>query len=255
MMQTDASTIAMIPCAGFGTRMKHLTENTPKPLLTIDRIPLIDFALYQCWFHGIRTVMINTHYKARQIEEYVQGLKWFDIRLSYEEKILGTAGGLSTVYNYYSDLNFYTETILLINPDTIFFPVEDLFSRMRKLCFSSSQCKTVLSLSQAGKNSSETKLSLNHNSDCTFSKDGNWYYTGFGIVRPSLLSTIPSGQKLELGPVWKELSEPPGGLSGIVYEGIRLDCGTLEEYNLLASSFHVPDNHLDSWHQFQDTIH
>ena len=78
--------------AGFGTRMKALTADRPKPLVDVGGRPLIDHALSLVREAGIGTVVANTHYRAAQMAA------WLDphgVRVSQEAPdILETGGGL-----------------------------------------------------------------------------------------------------------------------------------------------------------------
>ena len=58
---------AMILAAGLGLRMRPLTNVTPKPLLEVDGITMIDRMLAHLKEGGIKTVVINTHYKAEKV--------------------------------------------------------------------------------------------------------------------------------------------------------------------------------------------
>src|SRR5437773_4895644 len=87
---------AMILAAGLGTRMRPLTEHCPKPLLPLLLQPMLDHLLRQLQWHGIRDVIINLHHQAEQLARWLgDGSRW-DVRLSlsFEPKILGTAGAL-----------------------------------------------------------------------------------------------------------------------------------------------------------------
>ncbi len=59
---------AMILAAGFGTRLRPLTNQTPKPLLPVGGYPLLEWNLLLLRQYGIRDIMINLHYLGQQIE-------------------------------------------------------------------------------------------------------------------------------------------------------------------------------------------
>lgn len=90
---------AMILCAGFGTRMKDLTKDMPKPMLSINNKPLLEHTLRHLASLGITNIVINLHYKTEQITSYFQtGEKWgVRIHYSFEEAPLGTAGAVKKV--------------------------------------------------------------------------------------------------------------------------------------------------------------
>ena len=62
---------AMILAAGMGSRMQHLTDNIPKPMIIVDGISLIERHLRYLLEHNIHKVVINTYYKAEIFESTV----------------------------------------------------------------------------------------------------------------------------------------------------------------------------------------
>ena len=67
---------AMILAAGFGKRIRPLTLNCPKPLLKIGNETLLFNTLKFLELIGIEQVVINVHYLAEQIEEYIHNKKF-----------------------------------------------------------------------------------------------------------------------------------------------------------------------------------
>lgn len=89
---------ALILCAGLGTRLRPLTETTPKPLLPIKGKPLLHYHLESLYTYGVRDILINTHYLHEQIEEFIKSNKGIfeglTIKTIFEETLLGSAGTL-----------------------------------------------------------------------------------------------------------------------------------------------------------------
>ena len=81
---------------GFGTRLRPLTNHTPKPLLKVGTKPILETILLQFIEAGFHTFYISTHYMADQVVEYfADGQKWgVEISYVYENEPLGTAGAL-----------------------------------------------------------------------------------------------------------------------------------------------------------------
>lgn len=78
--------------AGFGTRMRHLTRDLPKPLVPLAGRPMIDHAIDLAHEAGVRNMVANAHYLAPKLE---QALAPRGIRISLETgTILDTGGGL-----------------------------------------------------------------------------------------------------------------------------------------------------------------
>ena len=86
---------ALLLAGGLGTRLRPLTENTPKCLVPIKGRPLLDIWLERLTKVGVNQFLINTHYLAQKVERYVQTSTYQDqIILVSEDTLLGTAGTL-----------------------------------------------------------------------------------------------------------------------------------------------------------------
>ncbi|MCP9463539.1 MAG: NDP-sugar synthase [Nitrospira sp.] len=107
---------AMILAAGFGTRLRPLTEQMPKPLLPIGGVPLIVWNLLLLRRHGFRDVVINLHYLGSMIEQALGDGSRFGLRITYskERTILGTGGGIKHAEPYFDG-----EPVLVLNGDTL----------------------------------------------------------------------------------------------------------------------------------------
>ncbi len=88
----DTPDAVMLFAAGFGTRMRPLTDAMPKPLIKVAGRPLIDHALDLARAAAPRRIVANLHYRAAQLKDH---LKNTEVRLVCEEPlILDTGGGL-----------------------------------------------------------------------------------------------------------------------------------------------------------------
>ena len=85
---------AMVLAAGRGTRMRHLTDDKPKPLVQIAGTSLLGHILQKVKKQGITNVIINTCYKGEMIKEEVANQKDISILFSDEETALETGGGV-----------------------------------------------------------------------------------------------------------------------------------------------------------------
>ena len=88
---------ALIFAAGLGERMRPLTDHTPKPLLTVNGKPLIEWHLEKLAAAGVHYVVINTSHLAEQFPDTLgDGARWgLRIRYAYEGSTpLETGGGM-----------------------------------------------------------------------------------------------------------------------------------------------------------------
>jgi NDP-sugar pyrophosphorylase family protein len=106
---------AIILAGGLGTRLRPLTENTPKPLLTIKGKPIIEHALLNFKKHGITDIVLSVGYRADLIKEYFgDGSKW-EMKIEYcvEDEPLGTGGAIRKA------AEGINEKFLVINGDNL----------------------------------------------------------------------------------------------------------------------------------------
>lgn len=101
---------------GFGTRLRPLTEDTPKPMLNVGSRPILQTILEQFVDVGFHNFYISTHYKADMIKSYFgNGDDWnINIHYIHEEQPLGTAGSLGLLPNDIPEL-----PIILMNGDLL----------------------------------------------------------------------------------------------------------------------------------------
>jgi mannose-1-phosphate guanylyltransferase len=84
---------AFLLAAGHGTRLRPLTDHTPKCLLPVLGIPLLEIWLELCHRHGIEEVLINLHAHASIVSDYLKGHKnGLHTEIVEESRLLGSAG-------------------------------------------------------------------------------------------------------------------------------------------------------------------
>lgn len=107
---------AIILSAGLGTRMRPLTDHTPKPLLTAGGQFLISYHLQKLRAAGIRDIVINTHWLSDQLSAALGSGEQWDVRIHYshEPLLLETAGGILQALPMLSDGQ---EPFLVVNGD------------------------------------------------------------------------------------------------------------------------------------------
>lgn len=88
---------AMILAAGLGTRLRPLTDDTPKALLSFRGKTMLEHVLDHLKIHGITEVVINIHHHAGQVERFLEKHQNFgcNIHLSDERRqLMDTGGGI-----------------------------------------------------------------------------------------------------------------------------------------------------------------
>ncbi len=106
---------AMVLAAGFGERMRPLTDRMPKPLVPVAGRPLIDHVLDRLAAAGIERAVVNVHYLADQIERHLKSRTAPAIVISDErDKLLDTGGGVVKALGAIGN-----EPFVHVNSDTI----------------------------------------------------------------------------------------------------------------------------------------
>lgn len=100
----------MILAAGRGARMRHLTDNLPKPLLSVGNKTLIEYRIETLVAMGITDIVINLHYCAEQITSLLGNGAAYgaSIRYAYEETPLDVGGGIYHALPLLGDAPFIT---------------------------------------------------------------------------------------------------------------------------------------------------
>ncbi len=115
----------MILAAGRGLRMKPLTNETPKPLLKVGGVTLLERHILRLYEAGFKDLVINVSHLADQIIDFISRLPYeVNISISLEDEPLETAGGIVKALPLLDDFPF-----LLINADIwTDFELEKVFS-------------------------------------------------------------------------------------------------------------------------------
>jgi len=105
----------MILAAGAGTRLWPLTADYPKSMLPIGGRPLLEHTLALLGRHRITEIVVNLHHRPDAItNRFGDGSIWgVYITYSYEEQLLGTAGAVRKV------ADFFDETFLVVYGDVL----------------------------------------------------------------------------------------------------------------------------------------
>ncbi len=125
---------ALILCAGFGKRLNPITLNTPKPLLEIKDISMLERCINLIKKLGIQKIVINTFYLKDQFSVFLKSKNFnIDIKIIEDgEHILDTGGGIQNMIKDSTEKDF-----IIFNPDTIWSnDYKDEIIKMEKKYFS-----------------------------------------------------------------------------------------------------------------------
>ena len=125
---------ALILCAGFGKRLNPITLNTPKPLLEIKDVSMLERCINLIEKLGIQKILINTFYLKDQFSVFLNSKNFnIDIKIIEDgEDILDTGGGIQNMIKDSNEKDF-----IIFNPDTIWSnDYKDEILKMEKMYFS-----------------------------------------------------------------------------------------------------------------------
>ena len=107
---------ALILAGGRGKRLRPITDKIPKPLILINKMPLIERNIKYLKKFGINDIIVCSGYKSKQIENFLKKKKYFNckIEFSIEKTPLGTGGAIKKAIKNISDDSF-----IVINGDII----------------------------------------------------------------------------------------------------------------------------------------
>jgi dTDP-glucose pyrophosphorylase/CBS domain-containing protein len=105
---------AVIMAGGFGTRLRPLTDDLPKPMLPVGGRPVMEWIVDQMRSAGIRHINVTTHYKPEKVVEHFGDGRDFGVEIRYvsEDLPLGTGGALSLIPPD-------SEPLLVVNGDVL----------------------------------------------------------------------------------------------------------------------------------------
>ena len=194
---------ALILCAGYGKRLKPITNDTPKPLLKVNNINLLDNTINFVQSLGISKIKINTFYLSDQIKNFIENKNYsifIDI-INDGEKILDTGGG---IYNLIK--NSEEEDFLTLNPDTLWNSnYINTFLEMERLYFKK-KIQNLLMVVKKNK-SFDTRFKGDFNlNENKLSKEikNEFIYTGCQILNKKIFKKI-NKNIFSISEIWNDL--------------------------------------------------
>jgi len=105
----------VLMAGGLGTRLRPLTEDTPKPMLKVGNKPILETIIKNFASHGFVNITISLNYKGEMIREYFKDGSDFGVNIDYieENTRLGTAGALSLLVDIPNEPFFVMNADLL----------------------------------------------------------------------------------------------------------------------------------------------
>ena len=207
----------MIFAAGRGTRMRHLTEHRPKPLVEVGGRPLLDHTLDLVRDFGPGGIVANAHVFSDQIAAHLAGS---EVRLAREEHLLDTGGGLRAARPLLPP-----GPVMTLNADALWAGPNPLETLAR--AWDGDRMEALLLLLPP-----EARLGhlrdgdFDMGADARLNRGGPLTYSGAQILDPGVLDEI-DGDVFSLNLAWDRIAAR-GGLYGCLYNGRWCDVGQPE---------------------------
>jgi MurNAc alpha-1-phosphate uridylyltransferase len=225
---TKTPETAMVLAAGFGQRMRPLTDKMPKPLVQVGGKALLDHVLDRLADAGVKRAIVNVHYLAEQIERHVAQRTSPQITISDERGVLlDTGGGVVKALPLLGDAPFFH-----INSDTIWIDgVKPNLTRLAETFDPATMDALLLLAPGAG------SIGYSGRGDFLMASDGRlklrperdvapFVYAGAAILSPRLFDAAPQGA-FSLTKLFNSAIEQ-GRLHGLRMEGLWMHVGTPE---------------------------
>jgi MurNAc alpha-1-phosphate uridylyltransferase len=218
----------MVLAAGLGTRMRPLTDHTPKPLIAVAGKPLIDHVLDRLAAAGVETAVVNVHHFAEQIESHLKARRAPKIVISNERAaLLNTGGGIVKALPQLGAAPFF-----LVNSDALWIDgVQPNLDRMAA-AYEAEHMDALLLLAPTA-----TSVGYAGRGDFSMASDGRllrrgerevvpFVYAGTAILAPALFAGAPQSG-FSLNRLFDRAIEA-GRLFGLRLEGVWMHVGTPE---------------------------
>lgn len=226
---SDSLRRAIVLAAGLGVRMRPLTLDQPKALVSLAGRPLIDYALANLAAAGVDTVAVNVHHQGEQLIRYLGRQDYpFDIKISDEQKaLLETGGGIKKALPLLGQNPFFAANCDAWFPDPLENPFRSLALAWR------SGMKALLLVVPRGKAAGyygagdfflDDSGRLARRGD---KKEAPYVFAGAQILDPALFSH-ERGEAFSLNRIYdKALAEK--ALFGVVYPAPWFHIGTPDD--------------------------
>ncbi len=217
---------AMILAAGFGLRMRPLTDHVPKPLIPVAGRPLLDHVLDKLAAAGVTEAVVNVHYLPDQIIDHVASRPRPRVIISDErDQVLGTGGGVVKALPLLG-----AEPFFHVNSDTMW--IDGVQSNLARLADAFDPARMDILLLMAPTASS---IGYGGRGDYAMLPDGAlrkrrehqvvpFVYAGAAILSPTIFADAPKGE-FSLTRMFDAANEQER-LFGLRLDGVWMHVGT-----------------------------
>lgn len=231
---------AVILAAGYGTRLKSILRDIPKPMAEVCGKPFLEYLIRDLKNFGIKDIVLAVAYKKEIIQTYFQNGKKFGVKIFYAQQTAptGTAGAIKSAEKYLK-----AEDFLILNGDSL---IKLDFKPM--LQFHKQQNGILTIALRKVKNYDRGGFAkLNHDEiiDFDFSETlakpkTGLINAGVYLAKPELFHFIPSDSSRIISlekDILPKLFKAKQKIFGYVSDGYFIDIGTPKSYNKAQTDF------------------
>lgn len=238
---------ALFLVGGLGTRLRPLTDRTPKPMVPVMGRPLLERNMEALKQHGIDEIVLSTCYRPEVIEQYFGDGSDFGLKINYvcEEFPLGTGGAIKNCEKYFDDTFFVFNADILSNIN---------FSEMLRY-HKRKKADVTIAVTRVENPSAYGVIEYDDDGYAYLFKEkpaphevvSHFINAGAYLFEPSVLRRIPAGRPVSVErEVFPNLLEQARKIA--VYKGCNywLDIGTPEKYiqahkDIFEGQLHLPE--------------
>jgi NDP-sugar pyrophosphorylase family protein len=226
---------AMILAAGLGTRLRPLTEMTPKALVPVANKPTLARNIEYLISHGITEIIVNAHHHSQQVVDYLKSGASFgiDVEVKVEPEIFGTGGGIKNTEGFWDKEPFF-----VINSDIL---TDIDLAAVYQVHQASGSLVTLVLHDCAPYNQVQVDEQWNITDIAKVNMAGRYAFTGIHVIDPEVLSHIPQGIFSDIIECYRELIRLGKPVRACLAQGhYWRDIGSIQSY--LEANRELADN-------------
>lgn len=225
---------AFVLAAGHGTRLRPLTDCTPKCLLPIQGVPLLQIWLDNCKRAGVSEVLVNAHAHAGQVREFAsRQSSGISLVVSEEKELLGSAGTLAHNRGFVAE---ETEFFVLYGDVLTNMDLTELlrFHREKKMAATLSVYR-VPDPTRCGIVAIDASATVTGFVEKPEHPASDLAFAGVMVAGREIFDVIPQERPADIG--FHALPKLVGRMAAMKIDSFLLDIGIMENYSAAQSSW------------------
>lgn len=226
---------AVVLAGGFGTRLKSVIAEVPKPMALINGRPFLEYQLSYLKKHGIQKIIFSVGYKHEFIVNHF-GNKFNDLEIVYafEEQALGTGGGIRLALQKAEN-----QEVLVVNGDTLFdVDIRDFYQKHKELKSEFSLClRKIEDVSRYGSVEINSAFQIKQFTEKGLKTGAGSINGGTYLIKKDFFTPLNLPEIFSLEKDCLEKFVESQKFYGIPYDNYFLDIGIPEDYKKAQDEF------------------